>query len=244
MVSETITPDQVILWQRGFLVLNSTICYTWGVMALLTFGSWLITRRLSFDAKLSRWQNLLEIIVVFVQEQIREISDQEPARYLPYIGTLFLFVAVSNVLEVLPGYHAPTASLSTNSALAISVLFAVPIYGITEQGFFSYVRHYVQPSVLMLPFHILGELSRTLALAVRLFGNMMSGAKIAAILLAVAPLFLPILMNALGLLIGLIQAYIFAILAMVYIASAGNAHRSKNEDHHGEEFEKREKRHG
>ena len=244
MVSETISPDQVILWQRGFLVLNSTICYTWGVMALLTLSSWLITRRLSCGAKLSRWQNILEIIVVFVQQQIREISDQEPARYLPYIGTLFLFVAVSNVLEVLPGYHAPTASLSTNSALAISVLFAVPIYGITEQGFFAYVRHYVQPSALMLPFHILGELSRTLALAVRLFGNMMSGAKIAAILLAVAPLFLPILMNALGLLIGLIQAYIFAILAMVYIASAGNAHRSKSENHHGEEFEKREKRHG
>ena len=244
MVSETITPDQVILWQRGFLVLNSTICYTWGVMALLTLGSWLITRRLSFDARLSRWQNILEIIVVFVQQQIREISDQEPARYLPYIGTLFLFVAVSNVLEVLPGYHAPTASLSTNSALAISVLFAVPIYGITEQGFFSYVRHYVQPSVLMLPFHILGELSRTLALAVRLFGNMMSGAKIAAILLAVAPLFLPILMNALGLLIGLIQAYIFAILAMVYIASAGSAHREKSKDQYEKEFQKREKTHG
>jgi F-type H+-transporting ATPase subunit a len=244
MVSETITPDQVIFWQRGFFVLNSTICYTWGVMALLTIGSWLITRRLSCDVRLPRWQNLLEMIVVFVQQQIAEISNQASERYLPYIGTIFLFIAVSNVLAVVPGYHAPTASLSTNSALALTVLFAVPIYGITEQGFYAYLRHYVQPSALMMPFHILGELSRTLALAVRLFGNMMSGAKIAAILLAVAPLFLPILMDALGLLIGLIQAYIFAILAMVYIASAGSAHREKGKAQHGTLFQKGEKTHG
>ncbi len=229
MVSETITPDQVVFWRWGFVVLNSTICYTWGVMVLLTVGSWLITRRLSTDTKFSRWQNLLEIIVVFVQDQIREITNQSPRRYLPYIGTLFLFVAVSNILETVPGYHAPTASLSTTSALAVSVLFAVPIFGIAEQGLFSYIKHYIQPSILMLPFHILGELSRTLALAVRLFGNMMSGAKIAAILLAVAPLFFPILMNALGLLIGLIQAYIFAILAMVYIASAGKGRSSSGQ---------------
>ena len=244
MVSETITPDQVVFWRWGFVVLNSTICYTWGVMVLLTVGSWLITRRLSTDTKFSRWQNLLEIIVVFVQDQIREITNQSPRRYLPYIGTLFLFVAVSNILEPVPGYHAPTASLSTTSALAISVLFAVPIFGIAEQGFFSYIKHYIQPSILMLPFHILGELSRTLALAVRLFGNMMSGAKIAAILLAVAPLFFPILMNALGLLIGLIQAYIFAILAMVYIASAGKGRSSSGQSRQEEGIEKGETQNG
>jgi F-type H+-transporting ATPase subunit a len=222
MAAESITPDQVIIWQYGPVHLNSTICYTWGVMALLTLGSWLITRHLSSGPQLSHWQNLLEIIVTFVQDQIREISHREPKQYMPFIGTLFLFIAVANVLDVVPGYHAPTASLSTTAALAICVLFAVPIYGIADQGLGSYLKHYVKPSVFMLPFNILGELSRTLALAVRLFGNIMSGAKIAAILLAVAPLFLPVIMSALGLLTGLIQAYIFAILAMVYIASAGH----------------------
>jgi F-type H+-transporting ATPase subunit a len=222
MTAESITPDQVIIWQCGPVCLNSTICYTWGVMAMLTMGSWLITRHLSSGPRLSRRQNLLEIIVAFIQGQIREISQKEPGRYLPFVGTLFLFIAVSNVLDVVPGFHAPTASLSTTAALAVCVLFAVPIYGIAEEGFWSYLKHYVRPSVFMLPFNILGELSRTLALAVRLFGNIMSGAKIAAILLAVAPLFLPVLMNALGLLTGLIQAYIFAILTMVYIASAGH----------------------
>jgi F-type H+-transporting ATPase subunit a len=222
MAPESITPDQMIIWQYGPVHLNSTMCYTWGVMALLTLGSWLITRHLSSGPRLSRWQNLLEIIVTFVQSQIREISHKDPRRYLPFIGTLFLFIAVANVLDVVPGYHAPTASLSTTAALAICVLFAVPIFGIAEQGFGRYLKHYVKPSVFMLPFNILGELSRTLALAVRLFGNIMSGAKIAAILLAVAPLFLPVIMSALGLLTGLIQAYIFAILAMVYIASAGH----------------------
>jgi F-type H+-transporting ATPase subunit a len=222
MTAESITPDQVIILQWGPVSLNSTICYTWGVMALLTLGSWLITRHLSSGPRLSRWQNLLEIIVAFVQDQIHEISHKEPKRYLPFIGTLFLFIAVSNVLDVAPGFHAPTASLSTTAALAVCVLFAVPMYGIAEEGFWNYLKHYVKPSVFMLPFNILGELSRTLALAVRLFGNIMSGAKLAAILLAVAPFFLPVLMNALGLLTGLIQAYIFAILTMVYIASAGH----------------------
>ena len=222
MTAESITPDQVIIWQWGPVSLNSTICYTWGVMALLFLGSWLITRHLSSGPRLSRWQNLLEIIVSFILGQIHEISHKEPRRYLPFVGTLFLFIAVSNVLDVVPGFHAPTASLSTTAALAVCVLFAVPMYGIAEQGFWRYLKHYVKPSVFMLPFNILGELSRTLALAVRLFGNIMSGAKLAAILLAVAPLFLPVVMNALGLLTGLIQAYIFAILTMVYIASAGH----------------------
>ncbi len=152
------------------------------------------------------------------------MSQQKPERYLPFIGTLFLFIVTSNLLAVVPGFYAPTASLSTTAALAICVLVAVPVYGIAQQGFLGYLKLYVQPTPLMLPFNLIGELSRTLALAVRLFGNMMSGAKIGAILLAIAPLFFPILMHALGLLTGLIQAYIFAILALVYIASATQAH--------------------
>jgi len=218
------SPDDVELWRWEFVSLNYTILYTWLVIALLVFASWLVTRRLTSSPQMSRWQNFLEILITTISDQIRDVSPQKPDRYLPFIGTLFLFIVVSNLLAVVPGFYAPTASLSTTTALAICVLIAVPVYGIASRGFWGYLKLYVQPTPLMLPFNVIGELSRTLALAVRLFGNMMSGAKIAAILLAIAPLFFPIVMHALGLLTGLIQAYIFAILALVYIASATQTH--------------------
>jgi F-type H+-transporting ATPase subunit a len=224
-----ISPDAVVIWQWKFLSLNLTILFTWGIMALLTVVSWLITRKLSTGPELSRWQNLLEVIVNGMRNQIRDVSQQEPSRYLPFIGTIFLFIAISNLLTVLPWYVPPTSSLSTTAALAICVFVAVPLYGIAEQGIVGYFKHYIRPTVFMLPFHVIGELSRTLALAVRLFGNIMSGTKIVAILLAITPLLFPIVMQALGLLTGLIQAYIFAILAMVYIASATRAHQEKEE---------------
>ncbi|MEJ2717994.1 MAG: F0F1 ATP synthase subunit A [Deltaproteobacteria bacterium] len=219
-----ITPDQSILWKWGFVKLNATIVYTWLIMVLLTIGSWVVTRRLKSDPPLSKWQNLLEVLIEAAGNQIRELSNQEPSRYLPFIGTLFLFIAASNILDLVPGFTSPAGSLSTTAALAVCVFFAVPIYGIVQAGVGAYLKHYIQPTVFMLPFNLIGELSRTLALAVRLFGNVMSTTKIAAILLAVAPLFFPIIMHALGLLTGLIQAYIFAVLAMVYIASATRAH--------------------
>jgi F-type H+-transporting ATPase subunit a len=225
-----ISSDVVVIWRWGFISLNATILYTWMVMALLTLVSWLVTRKLSVGPKLSRWQNLLEVLVSAMRNQIREVSQQEPDQYLPFIGTLFLFIAISNLLAIIPGYVPPTGSLSTTAALAISVFVAVPVYGIADKGAVGYLKRYVRPTVFMLPFHVMGEISRTLALAVRLFGNMMSGTKIGAILLAVVPLFFPILMQVLGLLTGLIQAYIFAILAMVYIASATRAHHEKEEN--------------
>ncbi len=244
MSLDGITPDQIILFEWNGLTLNATIAYTWAIMALLTVASWLITRKLSTGAHISRWQNLIEIIVVFVQNQIREITEAQPDRYLCFIGSLFIFIGVANLLEATPGYHAPTASLSTTTALAICVLFAVPIFGIAEQGLLSYLRHYIRPSVFMAPFHILGEITRTLALAVRLFGNMMSGAKIGAILLAIIPLFFPVIMNALGLLIGLIQAYIFAVLAMVYIAASLQRNSDSHTKQLGQFDEKGEKQNG
>lgn len=220
---KNLSPDEVVLWQWEFVTLNYTIIYSWMVMFLLVAAAWYATRGLSSGRSISRWQNFLEIIIGAINDQIREVSQRSPVRYLPFIGTLFLFIVTSNLLAIVPGFYAPTSSLSTTTALAICVLAAVPLYGIASQGLLGYLKLYVQPTPLMLPFNIIGELSRTLALAVRLFGNMMSGAKIAAILLAIAPLFFPILMNALGLLTGLIQAYIFAILALVYIASANQA---------------------
>jgi len=216
----TISPDEIIIWRFHSLPITATLVFTWAVIALLVLASWLVTRRLSSGPHLSRGQNLLEVLVGGMRDQIREITQQDPVRYLPFVGTLFLFIAVCNILAVVPGYHPPTGSLSTTAALALCVFIAVPIYGIAQQGVRGYLRQYVRPSVFMLPFNIIGEVSRTLALAVRLFGNVMSGTMIVAILLALVPLFFPLIMNALGLLTGLVQAYIFAVLAMVYIASA------------------------
>ena len=222
-----ISPDRMVLWQWGFISLNATIAYTWIVMGLLLFGSWIVTRRLSTDVRVPRWQNFLEVIVAGIRDQIREVSHQDPQRYLPFIGTLFLFVAMSNLLSIIPGFHPPTGSLSTTTALSLCVFIAVPLFGIAQQGFRNYVHHYFEPSIFMFPFHIVGELSRTMALAIRLFGNVMSGSTIIAILLVIAPLFFPILLHALELLIGLIQAYIFSVLAMVYIAAATRAHEEQ-----------------
>ncbi|OPY16616.1 MAG: ATP synthase subunit a [Syntrophus sp. PtaB.Bin138] len=224
-----ISPDQVILWQWHFVVINATLVYTWLVMVLLVGGSWLVTRHLSTDLKVSRWQNLLEVLVSLMRSQIAEVSEEDPDQYLPYIGTIFLFIGLSNLLVIVPGYVAPTASLTTTATLAITVFVAVPLFGIRRQGLWNYLKEYFQPTVIFFPFHVMGEFSRTLALAVRLFGNIMSGDKVVAILLAVTPLFFPMIMHALGLLIGLVQAYIFSILAMVYIASAIQSHEKKEE---------------
>ncbi len=234
-----ITTDQWIFWQSQTLPavkLNATIVFTWFVMSVLVAISWLITRRLSTGPDVPRMQSLLEVLVSGMRDQIRDVSQQDPGRYLPFIGTLFLFIAAANLLAIMPGYRPPTGSLSTAAALAASVFFAVPLFGIASQGFAGYLRHYIQPTFLMLPFNIIGELSRTLALAVRLYGNMMSGTVIAAILLGFAPLFVPIVMQLLGLLTGMIQAYIFAVLAMVYIASAVKVLQGEErmqDDHHG-----------
>ena len=216
-----ITPDQIVLWQRGFLHINATIAYTWAVMALLTVGSWMVTRHLAGPAQpRSRWQNAFEVSIEAIRGQIREICGPGGEKHLPFIGTLFVFIAASNLLDILPGWHSPTGSLSTTAALAICVGVAVPVFGIESQGVIEYFRSYVRPAFIMLPFHLLGETSRNLALAVRLFGNIMSGSMIVGVLLAIAPLFFPVLMQVLGLLTGMIQAYIFAILATVYIAAA------------------------
>jgi F-type H+-transporting ATPase subunit a len=214
-----ISPDLIIWWNSGVVALNSTILYTWIVMVILTVGSWLVTRRLSTDVRISRWQHLLEVVVVGMRQQLREITRHEPKGFLPFLGTLFLYIAVSNLLSIVPGFTPPTGSLSTTAALSICVFLAVPVYGIFEIGLMKYLINYLKPTPFMLPFNIMGEVSRTLALAVRLFGNVMSGTMIGAILLAIAPLVFPIIMQLLGLLTGLVQAYIFAILAAVYIGA-------------------------
>lgn len=229
MTIDMISPDQVIFWQWKFITINATLVYTWLVMLILVVGSWLVTRNISKDIHFSRWQNFLEVVVSFIRDEINQASQGGGDKYLPFIGTLFLFIVTANLMAIIPGYLAPTSSLTTTAALAISVFVAVPVYGISSQGVGEYFKEYFRPTFIFFPFHLMGELSRTLALAVRLFGNIMSHEKVIGILLAVTPLFFPIVMQALGLLIGLIQAYIFSILAMVYIASATQAHEEKTE---------------
>lgn len=224
-----ISPDQVIFWQWGFVTINATLVYTWVVMAIILTVALLVTNHLSTGLKFSRWQNLLEVIISGISNEIREISQEGEKDYLPLIATLFLFIGVSNILAIVPAiYIAPTSSITTTAALAVSVFFAVPIYGISKQGTLNYLKEYFRPTFIFFPFHIMGEFSRTLALAVRLFGNIMSHEKVIAILLAITPLFFPAVMAAMGLILGIIQAYIFSVLTMVYIASATQAH----EEHH------------
>ena len=220
-----LTPDAWVFWQFGFVKLNATIVFTWVVMAVLVGGAALVTRRLVSGHERSRWQNLLEIVVTAIVAQIEDVGLKAPRRYLGFLGTLFLFVAASALATVLPGFEPPTASLSTTTALALCVLVAVPLFGISGQGLPAYLKSYVQPTPLMLPFNLISEVSRTLALAVRLFGNMMSGAMILAILLSITPFVFPIVMTLLGLLTGMVQAYIFTILAAVYIAAATRSGR-------------------
>ena len=215
-----LSPDAVIFWQHGFIKLNATIVFTWGLMFVMAVGAKLVTRKLSTGLTRSRWQNLLEIIVTAIAKQVEDVGLRHPEKYLGFIGTLFLFVAASSLCTVIPGYEPPTGSLSTTAALALSVFIAVPLFGVEERGVVGYVKSYMDPTVIMLPFNIISELSRTLALAIRLFGNMMSGAMIIAILLTITPFIFPVVMTLLGLLTGMVQAYIFSILATVYIAAA------------------------
>ena len=222
----TLSPDEIVYATIGPLPISATLVFTWLVMALLVVGSLLVTRGLRVRAPLARGQVVLEALVGIILDQIRDITQHDPEPYLPFVGTLFLFIVTANVLSIVPGVHAPTGSLTTTAALAIAVFLAVPAFGVARVGLGPYLRGYLRPTPLMLPFTIIGELSRTLALAVRLFGNIMSGTVVVAILLSVAPLFFPVIMQAFGLLIGVIQAYIFAILAIVYIAS-GTTETSK-----------------
>ena len=215
-----LSPDETIFWQHGFININLTIVTTWVIMLVIVIGAKLITRKLKTDLHISRWQCIVEMIVTAINNQIKEVGLDEPEKYIGFIGTLFLFIGISNLCIIFPGYEPPTASLSTTTALAICVFLAVPFFGVKEGGIGGYLKTYLQPTWIMLPFNLIGEITRTLALAVRLFGNIMSGGLIVAILLTISPVIFPIIMNVLGLLTGMVQAYIFSILATVYIAGA------------------------
>lgn len=215
-----LSPDETIFWEHGFVTINLTIVTTWGLMLMLVIGAALITRKLKTGIHISRWQCTLEMLVTGINEQIEAVGLGNPKQYISFIGTLFLFIVTANLLSILPWYEPPTGSLSTTAALALCVFIAVPFFGIEKSGLVGYLKSYIKPTFIMLPFNLIGEISRTIALAIRLFGNIMSGGMIVAILLSISPFIFPVVMKLIGLLTGVVQAYIFSILATVYIAAA------------------------
>lgn len=225
-----LSPDAQVVAQWGPINLTATVAYTWLVMLLAAGVSWMTTRDLETDPRsFGRFQSALESLVELIRDQIRESMGHDPAPYLPFVGTLFIFISLSNLLGVVPGFEPPTSSLSTTAALALCVFLAVPIYGVAARGPKEYLRYYIEPTPLMLPFKIISEISRTVALALRLFGNVMSGQLIAGILISIVPFLLPVPLQVLELLVGQVQAYIFAVLATVYIASALRSSEEQDE---------------
>lgn len=221
-----ISPDSVVLWQQGWITLSATLIFTWiAMIVLVAIAGWIVSDLVVDPQRMSPWQNRLEILIDQINGQIRDAVSQDPTPFLPFIGSLFLFIAVANLLTIIPGYQSPAGSLSTTVALALCVFVAVPYYGIRTVGVKRYLKHYIQPSPVMLPFNVISELSRTLSLAMRLFGNVMSTSLLVAVLISLVPLLVPAVMTAFGILVGIIQAYVFAVLALVYIASAMRAQR-------------------
>jgi F-type H+-transporting ATPase subunit a len=191
----------------------TTILMTWITIFVLALFAWLAMRKPKFTA-------FFEMFLIYIKEQLSELGLTNPEKYMPLVCSLFLFISCSAVLTIIPGYIPPTSSLSATIALAICVFIAVPIFSISEKGFVGFLKNYIEPTAWMLPFNILSELTRTVALAVRLFGNMMSGAFVLSIIVSLVPLFFPIFFSFLGLIVGLVQAYTFTVLASIYIAAA------------------------
>ncbi len=206
------------LFHIGPAPITEAVVVTWAIMAVLAGGSFLLTRRLSLEP--SKTQAVCELVVDAVDGQIRDTMQLEPSPYRAFIGTLFAFIFVANWSSLVPGVQPPTAHLETDAALAALVFAAIIWFGIRADGVRGYLGTFATPSVVMVPLNIIESVTRTFSLFVRLFGNVMSGVFVIGIVLSLAGLLVPIPLMALDLLIGAVQAYIFAILAMVFISSA------------------------
>lgn len=224
-------PDllELLAFRLGPLHIGPTVLTTWLLMAVLTGVAWLGTRRLSLEAP-SRLQTALEGAVLALQAAIEGAAPGHAARLLPFIGTLWLFIVAANLAGLVPGLRSPTGDLSLTVALALLVFLAVHWFGIRIDGLKGYLRHYLDPNPILLPFHLLGEVTRTLALAVRLFGNMMSLEMAALLVLLVAGFLAPVPLLMLHIVEALVQAYIFGMLALVYVAGALQSHELQHED--------------
>ena len=215
MIESPLTMKTVIT--LGPVPITMPVVVTWGLMIALTLASWVATRSLKLAP--SRSQTVLELIVEAIEGQIRDTMGVAPKPYLPLIGTLFLFILASNWSSLIPGVEPPTHCIETDIALALIVFFAVIFFGIRARGLGGYAKTFAEPSFLMIPLNLIETITRTFSLFVRLFGNVMSGAFIIGIILSLAGLLVPIPFMGIELLIGAIQAYIFTVLAMVFIGS-------------------------
>ncbi len=203
------------LFSIGPVSISETVVVTWGIMVALAVGSWLATRKLTLAP--SRIQTVLELIVAAVEDQIRGTIRVAPAPYVPMIGTLFLFILTANWSSLIPGVEPPTAHIETDAALGLIVFFAIFYFGIRARGLRGYLGTFADPSIVMIPLNVVETFTRTFSLIVRLFGNIMSAVFVIGIILSLAGLVVPIPLMALDLLVGAIQAYIFAVLAIVFI---------------------------
>ncbi len=223
---ETSPLTSPVLFHIGPIGVNSAVVATWLIMLVLTVGSILVTR--NFQLRPGRRQAIVEVVVVGIMQQIEEIVSRNPRPLLPLLGTLFLFLVVANLSGILPEGVSPTATIETPAALALTVFLSVHFLGIRSRGLFGYLATFAQPKLMMLPLNLLAEVTRTFALTVRLFGNVMSGEFMLGLVLSLAGLFVPIPFMALEILLGLVQAYIFTVLATVFIGAAiGEADANK-----------------
>jgi len=207
-----------VLFHIGPVPITRPVATTWAIIFGLTLASWLVTRRL--NVRPDRRQAVLEVIVTGILRQIEDIIRRDGRALLPLLGTLFIFLVVANLSGILPGMQAPTAKMETPAALALIVFVSVHYFGVRAQGLFGYLASFARPKLIMLPLNLLSEVTRTFSLMVRLFGNVMSGEFVIALVAALAGLFLPIPFMALEILLGLVQAYIFTVLATVFIGAA------------------------
>jgi F-type H+-transporting ATPase subunit a len=215
---EKVSLDAPVVFHLGPIPVGLEVVTTWVIMAVLTYLSWRFTRKLSLMP--DRRQVVLEMVVAFVEGLIREVMGRDPRPFVPLIATLFIFIATSNLSPLIPGVKPPTASIETTGAMAVIVFFAVHVYGIREHGVLHHFKEFFQPSPLFFPLHVMGEITRIFSLMVRLCGNIMSHELVIGIVISLAGLLVPVPFMALSILIGLVQAYIFTILATVFIGGA------------------------
>ncbi len=211
--------DSIMLFSCGNFGINVTIFNSWIVMALITLLSWWVTRNISTGKNVSKLQIVLETLVIWLQQEAKETSGSSSQKYFAMALGLFCFIITANLLTLIPWFRPPTASLSTTMALALTVFLAIPYFSIQNAGVKGYLRKFIEPVPLLLPMNIFSEVFSVFAMGLRLFGNMLSGVMFAGILSAFIPFIAPLTMQTLGLLTGSIQAYIFALLALVYTSS-------------------------
>jgi F-type H+-transporting ATPase subunit a len=217
-----------VAFHAGPVAVTMPVVTTWAIMLLLTGSCWLMTRRLALRPSMG--QAALELVVDAIAQQIRDTMRVEPEPFLALIGTLFLFIFIANWSSLAPGVEPPTAHLETDAALALIVFFAVTYFGIRFRGLRGYLGTFAEPTIIMIPLNIIETLTRTFSLVVRLFGNVMSGVFVIGIVLSLLGLLVPVPLMALDLLTGAVQAYIFSVLAMVFIAGALDGHDAKDKE--------------